>query len=127
MAWHYSKRTKNKVRRINAVLQHPDPELSWMLANIDREVIGADDQWVIRRVTGASAAPSAYRSCLALPAGVAAHARLMHLSRETPPLARKNPGPRARPTGRPAPPAQGHWSNQVVASLCLRCLFAGMS
>jgi len=43
VAWHYSKRTKNKVRRINAVLQHPDPELPWMLANIDREVIGADD------------------------------------------------------------------------------------
>jgi len=40
VAWHYSKRTKNKVRRINAVLQHPDPELPWMLANIDREVIG---------------------------------------------------------------------------------------
>lgn len=43
VAWHYSKRTGNKVRRINAVLQHPDPELPWMLANIDREVIGADD------------------------------------------------------------------------------------
>jgi putative phage-type endonuclease len=25
VAWHYSKRTSNKVRRINAVLQHPDP------------------------------------------------------------------------------------------------------
>ncbi|HBO5106289.1 TPA: lambda-exonuclease family protein, partial [Pseudomonas aeruginosa] len=42
VAWHYSKRTKNRVRRINAVLQHPDPEMSWMLANIDREVIGAN-------------------------------------------------------------------------------------
>ena len=39
MAWHYSKRTTNKVRRVNAVLQHPDPELPWMLADIDREVI----------------------------------------------------------------------------------------
>ena len=47
VAWHYSKRTKNKVRRINAVLQHPDPELSWMLANIDREVIGADDVQIL--------------------------------------------------------------------------------
>ena len=47
VAWHYSKRTKNKVRRINAVLQHPDPELSWMLANIDREVIGTDDVQIL--------------------------------------------------------------------------------
>ncbi|MCW2290802.1 putative phage-type endonuclease [Pseudomonas sp. BIGb0408] len=47
VAWHYSKRKKNKVRRINAVLQHPDPELPWMLANIDREVIGADDVQIL--------------------------------------------------------------------------------
>lgn len=47
VAWHYSKRTKHKVRRINAVLQHPDPELPWMLANIDREVIGADDVQIL--------------------------------------------------------------------------------
>ena len=47
VAWHYSKRTKNKVRRINAVLQHPDPQLPWMLANIDREVIGADDVQIL--------------------------------------------------------------------------------
>ena len=47
VAWHYSKRTTNKVRRINAVLQHPDPELPWMLANIDREVIGADDVQIL--------------------------------------------------------------------------------
>ncbi len=43
VASHYSRRTGHKVRRINAVLRHPDPDLSWMLANIDREVIGADD------------------------------------------------------------------------------------
>lgn len=47
VAWHYSKRTKNKVRRINAVLQHPNPDMSWMLANIDREVIGADDVQIL--------------------------------------------------------------------------------
>jgi len=47
VAWHYSKRTKHKVRRINAVLLHPDPELSWMLANIDREVIGAEDVQIL--------------------------------------------------------------------------------
>lgn len=47
VAWHYSKRTGKKVRRINAVLQHPDPELPWMLANIDREVTGADDVQIL--------------------------------------------------------------------------------
>lgn len=47
VAWHYSKRTTNKVRRINAVLQHPDPELPWMLANIDREVIGTEDVQIL--------------------------------------------------------------------------------
>ncbi|AOZ12428.1 alkaline phosphatase [Pseudomonas lundensis] len=47
VAWHYSKRSGNRVRRINAVLQHPDSKLSWMLANIDREVIGADDVQIL--------------------------------------------------------------------------------
>lgn len=47
VAAHYTKRTGNRVRRINAVLQHPDPELSWMLANIDREVTGASDVQIL--------------------------------------------------------------------------------
>ena len=47
VAWHYSKRTSNKVRRINAVLQHPNPELPWMLANIDREIIGSDEVQIL--------------------------------------------------------------------------------
>ncbi len=47
VAWYYSKRTSNKVRRINAVLQHPNPELPWMLANIDHEVIGDDDVQIL--------------------------------------------------------------------------------
>lgn len=34
----YTERTGNKVRRLNAVLQHPT--YSYMLANIDREVVG---------------------------------------------------------------------------------------
>ena len=42
VATHYTQRTGNRVRRVNAVLQHPDPQLPWMLANIDREVIGAN-------------------------------------------------------------------------------------
>lgn len=41
VAAHYTRRTGHRVRRINAVLQHP--EHPWMLANIDREVLGAPD------------------------------------------------------------------------------------
>lgn len=42
IAAHYTKRTGHRVRRVNAVLQHPDPDKRWMLANIDREVLNAD-------------------------------------------------------------------------------------
>ncbi len=38
VAAHYTRRTGNRVRRVNAVLQHP--EHPWMLANLDREVMG---------------------------------------------------------------------------------------
>jgi putative phage-type endonuclease len=41
VAAHYVRRTGNKVRRINAVLQHPS--VPWMLANIDREVLGSPE------------------------------------------------------------------------------------
>ena len=44
VASHYTKRTGHRVRRINAVLQHPDADKSFMLANIDREVLNADVQ-----------------------------------------------------------------------------------
>jgi len=47
VAAHYTKRTGNRVRRINAVLQHPDPSLPWMLANIDREVTGVPDVQIL--------------------------------------------------------------------------------
>ncbi len=47
VAAHYTKRTGRKVRRINAVLQHPDPDKNWMLANIDREIIGAGDVQIL--------------------------------------------------------------------------------
>ena len=45
VAAHYTRRTGHKVRRVNAVLQHP--EHSWMLANIDREVTGAADVQIL--------------------------------------------------------------------------------
>lgn len=47
VAAHYSKRTGNRVRRINAVLQHPDHDKTWMMANIDREIIGANDVQIL--------------------------------------------------------------------------------
>src|SRR5437868_8208262 len=45
VAAHYTRRTGNRVRRINAVLQHPREP--WMLANIDREVVGAADVQIL--------------------------------------------------------------------------------
>ncbi|AIY39900.1 Protein gp47 [Collimonas arenae] len=47
VAAHYTKRTGNRVRKINAVLQHPDPDKAWMLANIDREIIGVSDVQIL--------------------------------------------------------------------------------
>lgn len=47
VAAHYTRRTGNRVRRINAVLQHPDLDKAWMLANIDREVVGAGDVQIL--------------------------------------------------------------------------------
>ena len=47
VAAHYTKRSGHRVRRINAVLQHPAPQLNWMLANIDREVIGASEVQIL--------------------------------------------------------------------------------
>ncbi|HFH3443537.1 YqaJ viral recombinase family protein [Pseudomonas aeruginosa] len=47
VATHYTQRTGHRVRRINAVLQHSDPQLEWMLANIDREVIGTNEVQIL--------------------------------------------------------------------------------
>ena len=41
VAAHYTRRTGRRVRRINAVLQHP--QHPWMLANVDREVMGSSE------------------------------------------------------------------------------------
>lgn len=55
VAAHYTKRTGHKVRRINAVLQHPTE--SWMLANLDREVVGAPDVQILEcKTTGMNGA-----------------------------------------------------------------------
>lgn len=45
VAAHYTKRTGHRVRRVNAVLGHP--QIPWMLANIDREVVGAPDVQIL--------------------------------------------------------------------------------
>ena len=45
VAAHYTRRSGHRVRRVNAVLQHP--EHSWMLANIDRVVVGASDVQIL--------------------------------------------------------------------------------
>lgn len=51
VAAHYTRRTGHRVRKINAVLQHPD--IPWMLANIDREVMGVADVQILEcKTTG---------------------------------------------------------------------------
>lgn len=45
VAAHYTKRTGNRVRRVNAILGHP--QIPWMLANVDREVVGASDVQIL--------------------------------------------------------------------------------
>jgi len=45
VAAHYTKRTGRRVRKVNAVLQHP--EHPWMLANIDREVVGSEEVQIL--------------------------------------------------------------------------------
>ncbi len=47
VAAHYTKRTNRRVRRINAVLQHPDADKSWMLANLDYAVVGSDEVQIL--------------------------------------------------------------------------------
>ncbi|ATO18462.1 YqaJ-like viral recombinase [Acinetobacter sp. LoGeW2-3] len=43
----YSLHTNHKVRRINAVLQHPDPDKHFMLANLDYSVVGSDEVQIL--------------------------------------------------------------------------------
>ena len=45
VAAHYTRRTGYRVRRLHAVLQHP--EHPWMLANIDREVVGSAEVQIL--------------------------------------------------------------------------------
>ena len=47
IAEHYQHKTGNKVRRVNAVLQHPDEVLHFMLANLDYAVVGSDEVQIL--------------------------------------------------------------------------------
>lgn len=55
VAEQYALRTGNKVRRVNAILQHPTHP--WMLANLDREVVGDSEVQMLEcktaRINGA--------------------------------------------------------------------------
>src|SRR5699024_9178497 len=53
----YSHKTGNRVRRVNAVLQHPDPDKHWMLANLDFAVVGNDEVQILEcKTTGINGA-----------------------------------------------------------------------
>ena len=47
VAKYYQEHTGNKVRRVNAVLQHPDPDNHFMLANLDYAVVGSDEAQIL--------------------------------------------------------------------------------
>ena len=47
VAEYYSMHTQYKVRRVNAVLQHPDPDKHFMLANLDYSVVGNADVQIL--------------------------------------------------------------------------------
>jgi putative phage-type endonuclease len=47
VAAHYTKHTGLKVRKTNAILQHPDEDKGWMLANIDYSIVGSKDVQIL--------------------------------------------------------------------------------
>jgi len=53
VAKYYQEKTGNKVRRVNAILQHPDPDKAFMLANLDYAVTGSDEVQILEcKTTG---------------------------------------------------------------------------
>lgn len=47
VAKYYQEHTGSKVRRVNAILQHPDPDNHFMLANLDYSVVGNDEVQIL--------------------------------------------------------------------------------
>ncbi|MGO3340160.1 MAG: YqaJ viral recombinase family protein [Psychrobacter sp.] len=47
VAKYYQEHTGNKVRRVNAILQHPDPDKAFMLANLDYAITGSDEVQIL--------------------------------------------------------------------------------
>lgn len=47
VAQHYTRRSGNKVRKVNAVLQHADADKHWMLANLDYAVLNNPDVQIL--------------------------------------------------------------------------------
>ena len=47
VAKYYQEHTGNKVRRVNAVLQHPDPDNAFMLANLDYAITTNDEVQIL--------------------------------------------------------------------------------
>ncbi|MBP2280606.1 putative phage-type endonuclease [Psychrobacter sp. PL19] len=53
VAKYYQEHTGNKVRRVNAILQHPDPDNYFMLANLDYAITGSDEVQILEcKTTG---------------------------------------------------------------------------
>ena len=47
VAKYYQEHTGSKVRRVNAILQHPDPDKAFMLANLDYAITGNDEVQIL--------------------------------------------------------------------------------
>ena len=53
VAKYYQEHTGNKVRRVNAILQHPDPDNHFMLANLDYAITGSEEVHILEcKTTG---------------------------------------------------------------------------
>ncbi|CAA0097951.1 Uncharacterised protein [BD1-7 clade bacterium] len=62
VAQEYSKQTGNKVRRVNAILQHPDTDKHWMLANLDYAVCSNQDVQILECKTAGEYGAKCWRN-----------------------------------------------------------------
>ena len=66
VAEYYSMHTNNKVRRVNAVLQHPDPDKAFMLANLDYVVVGNEEVQILECKTAGEYGAKLWRDSVPL-------------------------------------------------------------